>query len=111
MRHSLRETCSFFSVLVLDRLKDDDIRKIINKALQRLCLAAASPTPPDLPPSMNDPPTQPTNVTPAILDSITHLSYGDARTALGLVELVITSPAGTQEEIILESLKRSVSTR
>ena len=51
-------------------------------------------------------------LTPKIKRSIASLSDGDARTALSLLELVLSSPSTTiSEESLLSSLRRSVSTR
>ena len=42
--------------------------------------------------------------------AIASLSSGDARTALSLLELVLHSAPTTSESVLLESLRRSVST-
>ncbi|KAF8750701.1 P-loop containing nucleoside triphosphate hydrolase protein [Rhizoctonia solani] len=49
--------------------------------------------------------------TPRILASISSLAAGDARTALSLLELVLSAPLTIDEEKLLESLRRSVSSR
>lgn len=50
-------------------------------------------------------------VTERILKTITNLSLGDARTALSLLELVLSSPAKAPESTLIASLRRSVSGR
>lgn len=48
-------------------------------------------------------------LTPRIMDTIVSLSAGDARTALSLLELFLTAPQ-TSEDELLATLRRSVST-
>lgn len=50
-------------------------------------------------------------VTERILKTIINLSLGDARTALSLLELVLSSPAKASESALIASLRRSVSSR
>ncbi|KAG9105188.1 hypothetical protein FRC07_009522 [Ceratobasidium sp. 392] len=112
-------------VFVLEKLTDEQIETILQQALRRLEPAVPSSTrPPSSPPA---PPTSPhlsgstldqaqppalyAQVTPRILASIASLSAGDARTALSLLELVLSAPAHIAEDKLLESLKRSVSSR
>ena len=45
-----------------------------------------------------------------MIASITSLSAGDARTALSLLELVISAPPTSSESVLIEDLRRSVST-
>lgn len=49
-------------------------------------------------------------LTPKIFHSIVSLSAGDARTALSLLELVLSSPTTADPERLLASLRKSVST-
>ncbi|EIN11291.1 P-loop containing nucleoside triphosphate hydrolase protein [Punctularia strigosozonata HHB-11173 SS5] len=49
-------------------------------------------------------------LTSRILASIVSLSTGDARTAISLLELVLSSPATAEESVLLDSLRKSVST-
>ena len=61
-------------------------------------------------PSKQDQP-QYRHVTERILKTITNLSLGDARTALSLLELVLSSAAKASESGLIASLRRSVSSR
>lgn len=49
-------------------------------------------------------------LTRRVVTSIASLSSGDARVALSLLELVLHSAPTTSESVLLESLRRSVST-
>jgi putative ATPase len=49
-------------------------------------------------------------LTPRILNSIVSLSTGDARTAISLLDLALSSPTSTEEIVLLDSLRKSVST-
>ncbi|KAF9461329.1 P-loop containing nucleoside triphosphate hydrolase protein [Collybia nuda] len=112
-------------VFVLERLSDDDIKKILQNALQRmadstdcnseLCI---SQTIPDLPHQESNPSSRESidipclsfpHLTSKIMDSIVSLSGGDARTAISLLDLVIMSPRDSDETSLLASLKKSVS--
>ncbi|KAB5589342.1 ATPase [Ceratobasidium theobromae] len=124
-------------VFVLEKLTDEQIRSILEQALRRLEPASHSQTPnssqppsspspdpshsislsPKPTPNEDDPgppvapwPSNP-QATPKILASISSLSAGDARTALSLLELVLGAPAMIGEDKLLESLRRSVSSR
>ncbi|EIW62725.1 P-loop containing nucleoside triphosphate hydrolase protein [Trametes versicolor FP-101664 SS1] len=94
---SFRLTSALLSrcrVFVLERLTDDDIRKIIIQAVERPEPAfAAYP-----------------QLTPKVLSTIVSLSTGDARTALSLLELVLSASSASDEEKLLSALRRSVST-
>ncbi|CAE6493364.1 unnamed protein product [Rhizoctonia solani] len=123
-------------VFVLEKLMDEHIETILKQALYRLEPAPISQTPsahqiPSSPPSSSDSTdasspdldgTAPSNedttswpshpqATPKILTSISSLAAGDARTALSLLELVLSAPPTITEDKLLESLKRSVSSR
>ncbi|CAE6466532.1 unnamed protein product, partial [Rhizoctonia solani] len=119
-------------VFVLEKLTDEQIEAILKQALYRLEPTPSSPTPhqiPNTPPSSSNstaaspnPDGTPTvlngdtwrsnpQVTPKILTSISSLAAGDARTALSLLELVLGAPPTINEDRLLESLKRSVSSR
>ncbi|KAG9122875.1 hypothetical protein FRC07_000561 [Ceratobasidium sp. 392] len=107
-------------VFVLEKLTDEQIEIILQHALRRLEPTVPSSTrPPSSPPA---PPTSSQSsdsaliqayaqATPRILASIASLSAGDARTALSLLELVLSAPTNIAEDKLLESLKRSVSSR
>ncbi|KAL1945874.1 hypothetical protein VTO73DRAFT_1876 [Trametes versicolor] len=164
---SFRLTSALLSrcrVFVLERLTDDDIRKIIIQAVERVSEserssskeAASQPTreihiiddgssdvessQPDIeapltqPPQSSEPPSsQPPSsqsgpsgtpcssqpepafaaypqLTPKVLSTIVSLSTGDARTALSLLELVLSASSASDEEKLLSALRRSVST-
>ncbi|KAI8993917.1 P-loop containing nucleoside triphosphate hydrolase protein [Trametes punicea] len=68
-------------------------------------------------PSSTPTPPQPTalfsaypQLTPKVLSTIVSLSTGDARTALSLLELVLSAPPTSEEGTLLAALRRSVST-
>ncbi|KAJ1304908.1 hypothetical protein OPQ81_006042 [Rhizoctonia solani] len=126
-------------VFVLEKLTDEQIETILKQALYRLEPTSSSQTqsahqiPSSPPPSLSDSPVTsspgpdntstsmnsdtttswPSNpqATPKILTSISSLAAGDARTALSLLELVLSAPPTVTEDKLLESLKRSVSSR
>ncbi|CDO69198.1 hypothetical protein BN946_scf185042.g100 [Trametes cinnabarina] len=50
------------------------------------------------------------HLTPKVLSTIVSLSTGDARTALSLLELVLSAPPISEEGALLGALRRSVST-
>ncbi|EMD37455.1 hypothetical protein CERSUDRAFT_114100 [Gelatoporia subvermispora B] len=121
-------------VFVLERLTDDDIKQIITQAVERVSQAgqtkptkavdddiAYSSQPEEEPLSSQTLVSQPTStpkvrfsacpqLTPRILNSLASLSTGDARTALTLLELVLSSPHDVDEDALLGALRRSVST-
>ncbi|CAE6493480.1 unnamed protein product [Rhizoctonia solani] len=122
-------------VFVLEKLTDEQIESILKQALHRLepipssqtpsahqipssppdSTAASSPDPDgtSASPSDNTATTWPSHpqATPKILTSISSLAAGDARTALSLLELVLSAPPTVTEDKLLESLRRSVSSR
>ncbi|EJD41132.1 P-loop containing nucleoside triphosphate hydrolase protein [Auricularia subglabra TFB-10046 SS5] len=55
-----------------------------------------------------EPPTPTSRLTPALRKSIVALSAGDSRTALSLLELVLTAKPSTTERALLQALKNSV---
>ncbi|KZW01246.1 P-loop containing nucleoside triphosphate hydrolase protein [Exidia glandulosa HHB12029] len=94
-------------VFVLERLTSEDVTTILSRALERhnSALSSADTTPPPEPIVMSDP----------VRDTIVALASGDARTALSLLELVITSLSQTParrptEANLIHHLKRSVAT-
>ncbi|OCH88883.1 P-loop containing nucleoside triphosphate hydrolase protein [Obba rivulosa] len=122
-------------VFVLERLTDEDIKQIVTQAVERVSGAAHARTtdPPDEDIAYSSQPEEepmssptlasqhsssggkahfPTHpqLTERILSSIVSLSAGDARTALSLLELVLSSPQDADEGAVLDSLRRSVST-
>ncbi|KAI0958681.1 hypothetical protein AcV7_004428 [Taiwanofungus camphoratus] len=125
-------------VFVLERLTDEDIRKIITQAVERVSLPAPGPAYDPESDELDIPSSQPETesslsplnhhssqsstatavapfpaypqLTPKILSSIIPLSTGDARTALSLLELVLSSPPDANPDTLLSSLRRSVST-
>lgn len=120
-------------VFVLERLGDADIEKILRKAIERV-----SPVPPH---QESEPPREPAssqtlvgssqpqetetetsmkpaplksslrNISSEVMKTIINLSMGDARTALSLLELVLTTPAKSSDGTIIGHLRRSVSSR
>ncbi|KDQ18291.1 hypothetical protein BOTBODRAFT_52363 [Botryobasidium botryosum FD-172 SS1] len=82
-------------VFVLDRLTDDHISQILNRALRRV-----------MPPNNNMQTPAPSSspeeklhtVTPAVLRTIISLSAGDARTALSLLEIALAASPSVGEE-------------
>lgn len=124
-----------YRVFVLERLTDENITQIVTQAIERVSTSrsTASDDPQD---NFDDvPSSQPetedilhpsssfsstataTSPFPSypqlaskILSSIVSLSTGDARTALSLLELVLSSPSDTDPDTLLASLRRSVST-
>ena len=129
-RSDLTRHCRVF---VLEKLTDEQIETILRHALRRLEPAAPStPTSTQISSSPPPSPTHPTQSTPPnsfqanltgaaepthpqatskILTTIASLAAGDARTALSLLELVLSAPSSFGEDKLLESLKRSVSSR
>lgn len=125
-------------MFVLERLTDEDIRKIITQAVERVSLPAPGPAYDPESDELDIPSSQPETesslsplnhhssqsstatavapfpaypqLTPKILSSIISLSTGDARTALSLLELVLSSPPDANPDTLLSSLRRSVST-
>lgn len=119
-----------FSVFLLERLSDEQIVEILTKAVARVGpptdTDAATEDPSSSPsaPSSSSQPTlcsQPStgsydhpfsaypHLTRQIISSIASLSTGDARTALSLLELVLCSPPTIPEDVLLSTLRKSVS--
>lgn len=125
------------SVIVLERLTDDHIRRIVTQAVSRVNPQAASSTEDPAPQPADvdsSPPTSPTlapsqglsqcssaseaaslfpafpHITTKVLSTLVSLSAGDARAALSLLELALASPPHTDPEQLLGALRRSVST-
>lgn len=117
-------------MFVLERLTDDNIKEIITRAIERVSADKDSevnnsihlsdeshPTPPNssqassstLPPSptLLPFPSYP-HITEQVFASLVSLSNGDARTALSLLSLALSSPSSTPTHILLESLRKSV---
>ncbi|OBZ68067.1 ATPase WRNIP1 C26H5.02c [Grifola frondosa] len=122
-------------VFVLERLTDEDVTQIINQAVERVLTTAhqsasevtlptmtmqgSSPAEPSSSPIISSQASTSTAVsafspfpqlTPKIVSSIVSLSTGDARTALSLLELVLSAPPDADQANLLTSLRRSVST-
>ncbi|KAH9969947.1 P-loop containing nucleoside triphosphate hydrolase protein [Russula compacta] len=109
-------------ICVLERLTDEEIIEIIDRAVAHINPPApgdsdtsTSAQPPEsIPQSVTDtesslPPQYP-QLTRRVTTTIASLSSGDARTALSLLELVLLSAPTTSESALVESLRRSVST-
>ncbi|KZV68552.1 P-loop containing nucleoside triphosphate hydrolase protein, partial [Peniophora sp. CONT] len=86
-------------VFVLRRLEEDDVMEVLRKAVAR----------DDTTPLHGSYP----HTTPRVLRTLAALAAGDARTALGLLELVLTAPPPSTfpTSSLLEQLRASVSTR
>jgi putative ATPase len=107
-------------VFVLERLTDDNIVDILDRAIDRVWPQQAENSDLSLSPIQGSSQSSTTTVvtssqaspwlTAKVKSSIVSLSDGDARTALSLLELVLSSPPTTTEEALIRSLRRSVST-
>ena len=114
---------------VLEPLKDSDVETIVIQAIERYSRTLpaeakeATPPPPTPESSQNKPgedcsspvvafPRFP-QITQKVLSTLVSLASGDARTALGLLELVLTSSPRNdwEEESLLDEMRRSVSVR
>lgn len=118
---------------MLERLSDEDITKILTRAIQRFSSADTSEAvESDHEPSSSQTlvgstqrddtvKTKPEDssmsddshrlVSCKVMKTIVNLSIGDARTALSLLELVLTSPSKASDATIISHLRRSVSSR
>ena len=110
---------------MLERHTDENVIDILDRAIEKLVphqlpiTPSCSPQELSMASTTSSTPAHSTlsnnfhaKLTPKIKRSIASLSDGDARTALSLLELVISSPStSTSEESLLASLRRSVSTR
>lgn len=108
------------SVFVLERLSDENIADILDRAVERVSPYQTEHPGPSSPPQGSSQSSTSTlvastspfpHLTAKVKNSIVSLSDGDARTALSLLELVLSSPITTTEQALLGSLRRSVSTR
>ena len=125
------------SVFVLERLSDEHMGEILEKAIKRVTgaskglvqeasaddtetgsltairLVTDTPSEHEADRSGQSKQVQPQyrQVTERILKTIINLSLGDARTALSLLELVLSSPAKASESALIASLRRSVCSR
>lgn len=113
-------------MFVLERLTDKNVVDILNRAIDRVSPQQAENSYTPLSPqnssqSLQDssqsstatlvtPPQAFPQLTLKVKSSIASLSDGDARTALSLLELVLSSPSTTTEPALLTNLRRSVST-
>ena len=104
-------------VFVLERLTDENVMDILDRAIEKLEPHQLPLTPSSSPQELSTVSTTTSStahsrLTPKIKRSIASSSDGDARTALSLLELVFSSPSTTtSEDSLLASLRRSVSTR
>ncbi|KAH7102288.1 hypothetical protein BKA62DRAFT_699922 [Auriculariales sp. MPI-PUGE-AT-0066] len=87
-------------VFVLERLTDDQMSTILTRAIDRYHASLPEP-------ASNHPINAPSE---KILTLIIKLANGDSRTALSLLELTLTAKPGTNEAVMVQSLKRSVAT-
>ena len=106
-------------MFVLERLTDQNVVDILDRAIERVSLQAGDLAPSSSPQGSSQsstativpsPQAHP-QLTAKIKNSIATLSDGDARTALSLLELILSSPSTTTEQALLKSLRRSVSTK
>ncbi|KAH8992115.1 P-loop containing nucleoside triphosphate hydrolase protein, partial [Lactarius akahatsu] len=118
-------------VFSLERLTDEEITEIIERAIARVASIPSSLPPssplgsPRLPSSQSNAAPEPSTPPPAplhplsptyphithrIVGSMASLSAGDARTALSLLEHVLLVPTDTSESALLDLMKRSVAT-
>ncbi|CCA68520.1 related to MGS1-Maintenance of Genome Stability 1 [Serendipita indica DSM 11827] len=109
-------------VFVLERLRDEDIEVILRKAIERVSPKVSSQEGDvtSLPSSSQTlvegqvevkPEPRLREIAPEVMKTIVNLSMGDARTALSLLELVLTSPAKVSDKAVISLLRRSVSSR
>ncbi|EGN99902.1 hypothetical protein SERLA73DRAFT_180189 [Serpula lacrymans var. lacrymans S7.3] len=115
-------------VFVLEQLTDDDIKQVVRNAMDRFSTDEEPSDRPSSPvpetssqPSSIHHPSQSTDssidlpfplfpqLTARVIASIVSLSTGDARTAISLLELVLSSKKDITEATLLSSLRRSVS--
>lgn len=114
-------------MFTLERLTDEEVRSIISRAVEHFSSPDGTATPPALQQSASSQrsdklsitqgsaesddtpyPSYP-QLTPRVISSLTSLAAGDARTALSLMELVLTSRSSIEEKELLASLRQSVS--
>ena len=106
---------------MLERLTDENVLDILDRAIEKLVPHEPPLTPSSSPQEMTIASMSTNSTVHSLLShsgltlkvkhSIASLSDGDARTALSLLELVLSSPPTVSEESLLASLRRSVSTR
>ncbi|KAF8517644.1 hypothetical protein JB92DRAFT_2905503 [Gautieria morchelliformis] len=107
-------------VFVLERLTDQNVVDILDRAIERVSPQTVEDSAPSSSPQGSSqsssvativvsPSTFP-HLTAKVKKSIASLSDGDARTALSLLELTLSSPSTMTEDTLIKSLRRSVST-
>lgn len=119
-------------VFVLERLSDEEIGEVVDKAIKRLnksrrrvdVFETLVSTQPEISQSQSSSQSSAAltamsedsagstfpQLTQKILSSLVSLAAGDARTALSLLELVLVAPEDSDQEELLSSLRNSVST-
>ncbi|GJJ06340.1 hypothetical protein Clacol_000531 [Clathrus columnatus] len=103
-------------VFVLEKLTDENITDILDRALERVH-PNQQPNPtlsssPHSSFSQDDAHARPSVVlTDKVKKCIVSISNGDARTALSLLELLLSAPSATSEQSLISILRKSVSTR
>lgn len=102
-------------MFALERLTDENMRAILERSLSKVLpeeerdpLGDGTPEPPSSLPLEGE---RRSRVSENIVNSIVRYSQGDARTALSLLELAINAPQGTNEEVLLRNLRKSVISR
>ncbi|KAH7888769.1 P-loop containing nucleoside triphosphate hydrolase protein [Phlebopus sp. FC_14] len=112
---ALISRCRIFS---LERLTDEDVRQIVATAVERVSRADDESDPSSGSTGQASQESTSSNanshslypqLTDSVISSIVSLSSGDARTALSLLELVLAARKDVKEDILLASLRRSVS--
>lgn len=105
------------SVFVLERLTNEDISTILARALERHNghLSSEGPDASQSASPQTPAPVSSVALTETLSNTIVSLAGGDARTALSLLELVITSLSlpptrRSSEAALVQSLKKSVAT-
>lgn len=118
-------------MFVLERLSDAEITIILTNAIQRASQTEANQVvEPDREPASSQTMVESSQgggsgvveqplktnsslraISDEIMKTIVNLSTGDARTALSLLELVLTSPSKASDTSIISHLRRSVSSR
>jgi replication-associated recombination protein RarA len=91
---------------VLERLSDANISQIQRDAIARITVS--------MPADASDRSHAISGIalaTDEVVDYITNLSNGDARTALNLLELVLQAPSGTTSQKIYATLKNTTMSR
>lgn len=111
----ITDTRDIGSVFVLEKLTDENVASVIERAIAKVHpeRKLLTPSPPSQPSSSQNDPSQPpvVTLTEKVKKCIVSISDGDARTALSLLELVLAAPPTSSENSLISALRKSVSTR